>query len=242
MDPDAHAALGDMLGDKGDFPRAKAEFETALRLNPGDAETLTHYAGWASTFGQPERGAEAADRALRLNPNAMGWAYGFFSYAYFMAGRYDDAVRSIERRPVDSLSRGGLVMRAAIYAAADRVDEAHRAAADALARYPDLTIEGFLSDPGYNDVERGKLMPALRKAGFPACASADALAKLAKPVRLPECARPTCRLSAPTWPARERLGDAVRQGHGVQTAGTICRHLTTSVLGAPNHHHWAVVI
>ena len=102
MDPDAHAALADIVGDKGDFPRAKAEFETALRLNPGDAETLTHYAGWASTFGQPERGAEAADRALRLNPNAPGWAYGFFSYAYFMAGRYDDAVRSIERRPVDS--------------------------------------------------------------------------------------------------------------------------------------------
>ena len=33
-------------------------------------------------------------------------------------------------------------------------------------------------------------MQALRKAGFPACASADVLAKLAKPFRLPECARP----------------------------------------------------
>ena len=33
-------------------------------------------------------------------------------------------------------------------------------------------------------------MQAMRKAGFPACASADVLAKLAKPVRLPECARP----------------------------------------------------
>ncbi len=190
MDPDAHAALADIVGDKGDFPRAKAEFETALRLNPGDAETLTHYAGWASTFGQPELGAEAADRALRLNPNAPGWAYGFFSGAYFMVGRYDDAVRSIERRPVDAMGRGGLVFRAAIYAVADRGDDARRAVADTLAQYPDLTIESFLSDPGYNDVERGKLMPTMRKAGFPACASADALAKLAKPVHLPECARP----------------------------------------------------
>jgi TolB-like protein/cytochrome c-type biogenesis protein CcmH/NrfG len=190
MDPDAHAALASILGDKGDFPRASVEFETALRLNPGDAETLTHYAGWASTFGQPERGAEAADRALRLNPNAPGWAYGSFSGAYFMAGRYDDAVRSIERRPVDSMGRGGLVFRAAVYAAADRGDDARRAAADALAQYPDLTIESFLSDPGWNDVERGKLMQTMRKAGFPACASADVLAKLAKPVHLPECARP----------------------------------------------------
>ena len=33
-------------------------------------------------------------------------------------------------------------------------------------------------------------MKAMRKAGFPACASADVLTKLAKPVSLPECARP----------------------------------------------------
>jgi tetratricopeptide (TPR) repeat protein len=190
MDPDAHAALGDMVGDTGDFPRAKAEFETALRLNPGDVETLTHYAGWASTFGEPERGAAAADRALRLNPNAPNWAYGFFSNAYFMVGRYDDAVRSIERRPLDSLGRGSLVLRAALYAAVDRIDDAHRAVADTLARYPDLTIEGFISDPGWNDVERGKYMQAMRKAGFPACASANALTKIAKPVHLPECTRP----------------------------------------------------
>src|SRR3954447_664711 len=187
MDPDAHAALGAIVGNKGDFPRAKAEFETALRLNPGDAETLTHYAGWASTFGEPERGAAAADRAFRLNPNAPGWAHGSFSYAYFMAGRYDDAVRSMDRQPLDSLDRGAFVMRAALYAALDRIDDAHRAVADTLGRYPDLTIEGFVSDPGYNDVERGKFMQAMRKAGFPACASADVLAGLAKPVRLPEC-------------------------------------------------------
>jgi TolB-like protein/class 3 adenylate cyclase/Flp pilus assembly protein TadD len=189
MDPDAHAALGASVGNKGDFPRAKAEFETALRLNPGDAETLTHYAGWASTFGAPEHGAEAADRAFRLNPNAPGWAYGSFSYAYFMAGRYDDAVRSMERRPLDSLDRVAFVMRAALYAVVDRIDDAHRAVADTLGRYPDLTIEGFLSDPGYNDVERKKFMQAMRKAGFPACTSADVLDELAKPVRLPECAQ-----------------------------------------------------
>ena len=78
----------------------------------------------------------------------MSWAYGFLSYAYFMAGRYDDALRSVERRPMDSMGRNGLVRRAAIYAAAGRGDQAQRATADVLARYPDLTIEGFLSDPG----------------------------------------------------------------------------------------------
>jgi hypothetical protein len=107
-----------------------------------------------------------------------------------MVGRYDDAVRSIERRPLDSLGRGSLVLRAVAYAAVDRIDDAHRAVANTLAQYPDLTIESYLSDPGWNDVERGKLTQAMRKAGFPACASADVLAKMAKPVHLPECARP----------------------------------------------------
>lgn len=107
-----------------------------------------------------------------------------------MAGRYDDAARSIGRRPFDTLSRVGLVLRAAIYAAAGRGDDAHRAAADAMVRYPDLSIETFLSNPGYNEVERGKLMQAMPKAGFPACASAKMLARLTKPVHLPECAGP----------------------------------------------------
>ena len=55
---------------------------------------------------------------------------------------------AVERRPMDSMGRNGLVRRAAIYAAAGRGDQAQRATADVLARYPDLTIEGFLSDPG----------------------------------------------------------------------------------------------
>jgi TolB-like protein/class 3 adenylate cyclase len=193
MDPDAYAALAEIHGDKGDLTRAQAAFETALRLNPGDAETLTHYAGWASTFGRPERGADAADRALRLNPNAMGWAYGYFSYAYLMAGRYDDAAGAVEHRPVDSLSRFGLVTRAAIYAAAGLGDQARRATAEALERYPDLTIEGVLSDPGYNDVEREKLAQVLSTAAFPPCAAADVLAKSPRPFRLPECADPQAK-------------------------------------------------
>ena len=68
-DAEAHRALGEVLVTLGDFPRAEAEFEEALRLNPGSADILANYAAWAGTFGKPERGAEAADRAIRLNPN-----------------------------------------------------------------------------------------------------------------------------------------------------------------------------
>ena len=42
-DAEAHAVLGHLLGFRGEFDRAKAEFDLALRLNPGSAAILTYY-------------------------------------------------------------------------------------------------------------------------------------------------------------------------------------------------------
>ena len=64
-DAGAHATLAYILGMQGNFGPSEAEFDTALRLNPGDADILAEYSGWASGFGREERGAEAADRAIR---------------------------------------------------------------------------------------------------------------------------------------------------------------------------------
>ena len=77
----------------------------ALGLNPGSVEILTHYAGWAVAFGEAERGAEAADRAIRLNPYYPIWAGNFYRQTYFMAGRHADALRIIERQPLAKLTR-----------------------------------------------------------------------------------------------------------------------------------------
>jgi predicted Zn-dependent protease len=55
----------------------------------------------AVAFNEAERGAEAADRAIRLNPNYPVWAGNFYRQTYFMSGRYADALRIIERQPID---------------------------------------------------------------------------------------------------------------------------------------------
>src|SRR3712207_2534257 len=52
LDASAHAVLGNIVGPMGDFARAEAAFETALRLQPGSADILALYSGWASTFGK----------------------------------------------------------------------------------------------------------------------------------------------------------------------------------------------
>jgi TolB-like protein/class 3 adenylate cyclase len=190
-DAEAHAAMGEALALTGDLVRAEAEYDEALRLNPGSAEMLTFYSGWGSTFGKPERGAEAADRAIRLNPRYLPWQAKPFSPAYFMAGRYEDALRMMERLSPDQWTRFVFVRKAAVLAALGRVEEAKVVVADALKRFPGLTIQAIVSTPEWSDVERQRLIETMRKAGFPACAKPEALAKFAKPVSLADCPQPT---------------------------------------------------
>ena len=174
---------------KGEFDQAKAAFETALRLNPSSFSILVYYVGWASTFGEPERGALLADRAIRLNPSYRPWASGFLRFAYFMAGRYKDALQVMERQTPDNYTRLAWVQRAASFAMLGRSEEARATLNEALKRHPDLTIEGFVSDPSFNDTEREHMIRTMRSAGFPACAKPEALARFAQPVRLPECTK-----------------------------------------------------
>ncbi|MCV9966874.1 adenylate/guanylate cyclase domain-containing protein [Pararhizobium sp. BT-229] len=186
-DAEAHAVLGHMLGLRGEFDRAKTELDIALRLNPGSFGIITSYVGWASGFGEPKRGAELADRAIRLNPNYKPWASNPLRYAYFHAGRYEDALKVMERQTPDNYDNYGWVERAASFAALGRKADAEATVKEALRRYPDLTIETMANDQAFSAAEHQRHIETMRLAGFPACAKPEALAKLAKPLRLPEC-------------------------------------------------------
>ncbi|MER8441349.1 tetratricopeptide repeat protein [Mesorhizobium sp. M1312] len=188
-DAEAHAVLGMSFGERGDLARAKAELDTALRMAPGSAEILIFYASWASTFGEPERGVELIDQVIRLDPNYPLWATNPFSYAYFMAGRYEDALKMLERMTPDTYNLMRWPMRCGSFAALGRTDEAKACVAEALKRFPDLTIEAMANEPGYSEAEHQRFIETMRLAGFPACAKPDALTKIAKPKRLPECVK-----------------------------------------------------
>jgi TolB-like protein/DNA-binding winged helix-turn-helix (wHTH) protein/Flp pilus assembly protein TadD len=184
----AHAILGEVLAGMRDLPRAEAEFDIALHLNPGSADIMTLYAGWANAFGKPERGAEVADKALRLNPNYPAWAANGFRYAYFMAGRNEDALHILERQPLESYTRFSWIVRAAVYAELDRDEEAKVWVAKALAKHPELTIEGFVNGPWWSDSERKRIIDAMQHAGFPPCALPGQLDGGTNPIRIPQCA------------------------------------------------------
>ncbi len=179
--------LGWALAFRGDLGPSEAEFDTALRLNPGDADVLSGYSAWAVSFGHPERAAEAADRAIRLNPSYPPGQAPSFSYAYFSVGRYEDTLRILDRLPKDNYLFYSWVLRAASYAALGHAAEAKSALTDALAHFPDLTIEGLTGTPDWSDAERKRLAETMRAAGFPPCAKPETLAKNPQLVRLPEC-------------------------------------------------------
>jgi TolB-like protein/class 3 adenylate cyclase len=183
----AHAQLGWALSNLGEFGPSEAEYETALRLNPGDAEVLAMYSVVAPSFDHSERGAEAADHAIRLNPNYQVWQAWSFTYAYFCARRFEDTLRVLERLPEDNYLNWSWIQRAASYAALGQSAKAKAAVSDALAHVPDFTIEGYTGDPGTTDADRKCFNEPARAAGLPVCASAETLAKKPKLVRMPEC-------------------------------------------------------
>ena len=186
-DAEAHVVEAMSLSRRGDHARAKVEFDEALRLAPNAAEILTFYAAFASNFGEAARGAEMADRARLLDPHFPIWKAKFYSYTYFVAERYDDALAMIDRLTPETYSPRTWSMRASALAALDRRDEAEIAVAGALGAWPGYAIETVLNFPGPGPEALRLFVETMRNAGFPPCASPEFLATIRDPIRLPEC-------------------------------------------------------
>src|SRR5205823_2707067 len=131
-----HAVLGNLLGMKENFAQARTELETAMRLNPGSADILATYSGWGSTFGDPEGGANAADRALRMNPNYPAAQTSSFSYAYLMVNRCEDVLRLHQRDSEGNRSKYDWMQVASCLGSLGRKNEATMAVTEAVRRFP----------------------------------------------------------------------------------------------------------
>jgi tetratricopeptide (TPR) repeat protein len=186
-DAEAHAVYAMSFGDRGDFERAKREFDTALRLGPSQFEILTFYISWASTMGDPHRGAEMVDRAIELNPDFPMWSARTFAYAYFMVGRYADALLMFEHFSPENYGQWMWAIRAGSLAALGRDEDARIAVEEALRMFPDFTIEEFAGAPGWSESERSRFNETMRLAGYPACAKPEARAKILERLRLEGC-------------------------------------------------------
>jgi TolB-like protein len=140
-DAHAHNAAGWQIGVTGDLARAKAEYDIALQLAPNDVGVLLGYASWASGFGEPERGAAMVDRIRRLQPNSPPTLSSQFAYAYFMAGRNEEALAMIDRLAVENYFLDTWAYKAGALAALGRLEEARAVSRQASDAQPDISIE-----------------------------------------------------------------------------------------------------
>ena len=165
--PQARTMLGAALIFKRRHEESIAEYEQAFALNPNFSD---HGFGLCLVFaGQPERAIEVMQASMRLEPFRNATRLAYMGNAYYMLGRYDDAVtplRESARRMPDL--RITQLWLAATYAQLDRLGEA-RAAADEVRRIePDFAIERWKLTAVYKRPEDSeRLFDGIRKAGLP---------------------------------------------------------------------------
>ena len=188
VDADAHAALGYALTVTGDSKQGEMHLDEALRLTPNAFDILIFHACLKQAYGKVDKGAEASDRALAINPAYPNWAVPCMRLGVVLAGRHEDAIRVQSRQPEDEMNTDGFVILAGSLASLGKKDEAVALAKRGVAKFPGLlSIERFALNRYWSPEASKVMVQLMRSAGFPACATAQELADTPEPVRLAEC-------------------------------------------------------
>jgi adenylate cyclase len=162
----AHVALGFALIWMRQHEAAIAEFECATVLNPNLNDFVF---GWTLVVaGQPARAIQTLEAHMRLDPFYLPFAPWWMGSAYYMLGRYTDAVPHLKtavlRAPKLALGHHWL---AATYAQLGRLDEARAEAAEGLKIQPWFRISQMPFSKACKRPEDAQhLKDGLLKAGY----------------------------------------------------------------------------
>ena len=161
-----HRALGYADLCEGKLEEAESAFETALRLNPNDADALANMAGLRVLQGHPHIAMELAENALRLNPYPPGWYYWDLGFAYYAGGHYTQAVRVLRKEEVGRLPAKRIL--AASLAQLGQFTEAHEEARRFLEINPGfLASRWAATQPFRRDEDRQHFVDGYVMAGLP---------------------------------------------------------------------------
>lgn len=149
------------------------------------------FAAYSGNLGEPERGAEIVDRALRLNPRFPPWYRNAMREAYFFVGRFEDAAKAILGREPGSSNVSDKMLLAAAYGHLGRAEDARRAAEALVKEMPAFSAELALNFNYFfaRQRERDLFVEGFRKVGLRVCATAAELAPYPNATRLPECVK-----------------------------------------------------
>jgi TolB-like protein/tetratricopeptide (TPR) repeat protein len=164
----AHQALGYLYLFKKEHDKAIATAERAIAINPNGADAYALLGTLFSAIGKPEEGIKLIRKAIRLNPIPPPLYISFLGDAYYILGRYEDAIevykRVLKRTPNSLLIHLSLT---ANYVASGREEEARQQAEKVLELDPSFSLDElaemvYLTDEGQAE----RFIDLLRKAGL----------------------------------------------------------------------------
>jgi tetratricopeptide (TPR) repeat protein len=90
QDANGHAIMAWVHMFRHQFGRAVRHWQLAESLNPNDADLAMSRSTALAFLGEPARGAEAAQLAMRLNPLHPDWYLSDYAVVLFFCRRFDD--------------------------------------------------------------------------------------------------------------------------------------------------------
>ena len=150
------------------YDLALAQIDRALEINPSDAENFAYRGAILMWAGRASESLPWLEGALRFD-QANGFTAGRLCHAYYLLGRYPDAVSACDRALSNDPGRNTQMilhpLLAATYAEMGRTQEAANERAIAARIWPLLDARTFSAQFGTKEAQ-DHMLEGLKKAGF----------------------------------------------------------------------------
>ncbi|HUF45366.1 MAG TPA: tetratricopeptide repeat protein, partial [Aestuariivirgaceae bacterium] len=168
LDPELsepHQLLGFVYLARNEYDRARTQLDRAIEINSSDAYSYSARGSVLMWSGEAEEAIRMIELAKRFDPLLRPEYLYNLGFAYYLTGRYDEAVRLVEPIASRGSNYMGYAVLAASYAMLGRDEEARQAAREVMRRWPFFEVESFV-DQWPDPDARAKMAEGLRRAGL----------------------------------------------------------------------------
>lgn len=169
---DGYFALSFVLYSKGHVTEAIEHGEKALRLAPGDPQTMALLGLYYQKDMQIDRALDLFARAIRADRKARAWVWENYAESLLIAGRYSEAIpiymKGLEQNAEGFLRSEIHIGLAASYDALGRDSEAREQIAQAIVALPEMSVT-FLRRlyPYKDEAYKERFLATLKRLGLP---------------------------------------------------------------------------
>jgi tetratricopeptide (TPR) repeat protein len=163
----SYLALGSAYLNKREHDKAIAILEEGILIQPGSADAYRYLGFSLAWAGRGDEAIDAVKKSIRLDP---GYERPILGICYFTAGRYEDAIATINQKYADYARKGHLILcfLAASYAAIGQDEKAREVMKVFLQKHPRFTLSSYPHLGLYKRTEdRDRYANLLRRAGMP---------------------------------------------------------------------------